>query len=79
MSCSACAAEGRTSVVASDGPRSSRAASYSVYFDDRGRMHTHDRNARTTSYSCSNGHRWEMTEIGSCWCGWRDTGGGYDL
>jgi hypothetical protein len=39
------------------------------YYDEEGVRHHHDLNARTTNYSCSNGHRWVETtqaECGSC-------------
>ena len=40
------------------------------FYDEEGKYHDHDPNTRTTSYSCSNGHKWVESSCGSCWCGW---------
>ena len=41
-----------------------------VYFDEEGRQHIHDPNTVTSTYQCSNGHRWQQGQKGYCWCGW---------
>jgi len=40
------------------------------YYDEDGRLHVHDPNITTISYSCSNGHSWTVKKSGECWCGW---------
>jgi hypothetical protein len=38
--------------------------------DAEGRTHYHDRNRKTTSVTCRNGHRWDEEVANVCWCGW---------
>ena len=45
------------------------------YYDEDGRLHDHDGNTSTTSYSCSNGHEWSKSRTGRCWCGWPENKG----
>ena len=42
-----------------------------AFTDDEGRVHTHDRNTTTTSYTCRKcGIVFGVKSTGSCWCGW---------
>lgn len=43
------------------------------FYDESGRFHCHDANVTTTSYECSNGHKWSASSRASCWCGWPDS------
>lgn len=41
------------------------------WYDEDGRMHHHDRNSTKSEHQCSNGHTFDMTYYGKCWCGWK--------
>lgn len=52
-------------------------AYYPPFYDEDGKLHTHDANTATTDYTCSNGHAFSVTSFGSCFtCGWS---GGKDV
>lgn len=36
------------------------------YYDTTGKYHHHNLNTTTTSYSCSRGHRWDVSRKGNC-------------
>lgn len=40
------------------------------FYDENGVRHHHDRNAKSMSYTCSNGHSWEEAIYNYCHCGW---------
>lgn len=42
------------------------------FYDEKGKLHHHDKNHVTTSYTCSNGHKWRSSGMKPCWCGWPD-------
>ena len=44
------------------------------FYDEAGSRHSHDPNEYRHTYRCSNGHSWQNSFYGVCWCGWR---GGY--
>jgi hypothetical protein len=39
---------------------------FSYYYDEDGKLHDHDPNTITTSYSCSNGHNWVEETKSEC-------------
>ena len=43
------------------------------FYDEDGRKHHHDRNVRTRSFRCSQGHSWVSNLPHTCWCGWTQT------
>lgn len=45
---------------------------YIPFCDEVGKYHHHDRNKTTTNYKCSNDHKWTITGVNKCWCGWPD-------
>jgi len=67
--CPKCHKQGLESEVLT-GLSESTAAYCPVFYDEEGKMHSHDRNIHKTKYSCSNGHRWTEKVSGICWCGW---------
>lgn len=69
MICEACKKEGLKSRVY-EGAGFTTAMHCPSFYDEEGKSHTHDSNVTSWTYSCSNGHRWETRESGSCWCGW---------
>ena len=69
MICKECKAEGNKSQVY-PGHGSTTAMWVQPFYDEDGKYHHHDGNTTTYSYSCSNGHEWTESSIGSCWCGW---------
>ena len=75
MICEKCKASGQRSTV-TGGMSSSTLMYCSPWYDEDGKYHSHDMNWRTTSYQCSNGHRWSVHEQGSCpagdWVGGRE-------
>lgn len=40
-------------------------------FDAPDGHHEHDTNRIRAYYTCANGHKFEITPINSCWCGWK--------
>lgn len=69
MKCPECIKVDKKSCV-TEGVSSSTLMYFPRYYDEDGKLHSHDNNTHTTSYSCSNGHSWSESESGSCWCGW---------
>ncbi len=65
MKCPVCVEEGKRSRVH---PRGSRRTLMhcSPYYDEDGKLHSHNRNTTTSSYSCSEGHRWSIKIKGRC-------------
>jgi len=57
MKCPECVKEGKRSKVY-PGMTFRTLLAWSVHFDEDGEYHVDDPNITTTSYSCSNGHKW---------------------
>ena len=70
MKCNKCIEEGKESMIFGGGCAMMTLAYYTPFYDEAGKSHNHDGNSTTTSYSCSNNHRWTEESYGSCWCGW---------
>lgn len=71
MKCPECVKEGKRSTVSGAGWGYTTAMYCPPYYDEDGRLHTHDRNFSTTKMGCSNGHEWrETSDYPKCWCGW---------
>lgn len=69
MRCPECAEAGRRSrVFPLGGTRTLMHAR--PFYDEDGKFHHHDPNTDTQSYRCSEGHEWQESSKGSCWCGW---------
>ena len=59
MKCPECvAADQRSHVYV--GYSSTTLLDFAPYYDEDGNWHYHDPNTCTTSYSCSNGHKWSV-------------------
>jgi len=70
MKCSECITEGKKSRI-TPGMSSTTLMYCAPYYDEEGLYHHHDSNITTTSYSCSNGHRWSNSHTGQCGsCDW---------
>lgn len=67
MKCPECVKEGKTSRVYEQGGASTAMCTQDFY-DEDGRRHHHDPNWHSTSYQCSNGHRWAEKVKHKCWC-----------
>lgn len=39
---------------------------FNPYYDEDGNYHSHDPNKYSTSYHCSNGHRWQVSRVSLC-------------
>jgi hypothetical protein len=65
MKCQQCVSEGKKSKVFIDGTFAT-AMSFNKYYDEDGEFHSHDPNRYTTSYHCSNGHHWDLTDYRPC-------------
>lgn len=70
MICEECQKLNKKSTIAI-GNSMMTAVYYTPFYDENGKYHNHDNNKKTTSYSCSNGHKWSVSNWGSCWCGWK--------
>ena len=68
--CPTCTQQGLRSIVHEGGSKVT-SAYYPPFFDEEGRRHLHDRNVRTRSFRCSNGHSWSDRIHPGCWCGWK--------
>ena len=68
--CPECAKEGKKSFVY-PGPTMSTLMYCAPFYDEEGKLHHHDCNSHTTTYTCSNNHTWTVCKKGSCWCGWK--------
>lgn len=69
MICEECNSQGLKSKVY-PGAVMCTAMGYQTYYDEQGKLHTHDPNITTESFHCSNNHSWSRKQSGSCWCGW---------
>jgi len=67
--CEACKQQGLRSTVTEGGSMSTLMHCPSFY-DEDGKLHTHDSNVTTHRFRCSNGHSFSTQSRGSCWCGW---------
>ena len=67
MICPECIKAGLKSMVYVGGS-SSTLMMYDHYFDEDGKEHFHNPNTTTTSYSCSQGHKWVEGTLSKCWC-----------
>lgn len=73
VKCPVCEEKGTESRVFPLGHSSTLMGS-SPFYDETGVYHSHDPNATTSSYRCSNGHIWNVKSYNSCpACEW--TGG----
>ncbi|KKN03026.1 hypothetical protein LCGC14_1111770 [marine sediment metagenome] len=68
--CPRCQLKGNKSKIHPEGGQRTQMAP-TVFWDEEGELHVHDRNVLTSKYHCSRDHRWEESESGSCWCGWK--------
>lgn len=65
MKCPVCEEAGKRSRVFPHG--SMKTAMYcQPYYDEEGAYHHHDGNIVTSSYSCSEGHKWSTKNQGRC-------------
>ena len=69
MFCPGCKEQGLKSKIYV-GASTTTLLGFTPFYDEEGNYHCHDPNTITTSYSCSNGHRWQEYSWGECWCGW---------
>jgi hypothetical protein len=70
MICEECKKENQKSII-EVGLTATTAMYCAPFYDEEGVLHQHDRNVRTTEYSCSRGHRWKEGRIAKCpACGW---------
>ena len=55
------------------GPCSSTLMFCPAFTDDEGRLHEHDLNTTTSSYTCRKcNHKFKVSsKDGNCWCGWK--------
>ena len=60
MKCPVCVEKGLKSCVYEGGTQTTLMCGQS-YYDEDGNYHYNDPNTLTTSYSCSNGHRWSVS------------------
>ena len=65
MKCPECVKESKRSRV-NIGTSSTTCMGVQWYYDEEGRYHYHDPNTITTSYSCSEGHRWTERSKREC-------------
>ncbi len=72
MICEECKKAGQKSRVTCHGG-STTAVYCAPYYDEDGTYHHHDMNIVTSSYECSNGHRWTTQRHPKCpSCNWPD-------
>lgn len=65
MKCPVCIEKGLKSNVY-PGCSFSTAMWCAPYYDEDGKYHNHDMNTHSTSYSCSQGHRWTQRNASKC-------------
>ncbi len=65
MKCPVCQEKNLKSCVY-PGTSTMTAAFYQPYYDENGIYHSHNGNAMTTEYSCSQGHSWIEKTTGCC-------------
>jgi hypothetical protein len=70
MICPVCQAQNLKSYLITEGT-SSTLMGYPSYYDEKGKYHHHDDNAKTTYCKCSNGHEFSYRYENSCSCGWK--------
>jgi hypothetical protein len=63
--CYFCQQDGKTSRLTVGGGSTTLSCTQS-YYDENGIYHYHDSNWHTSSYSCSNGHYYQIREIKGC-------------
>jgi hypothetical protein len=69
MKCPRCHRDGLASTVSTKGD--AKPWSREMAFQDQHkRLHIHDPNDCTISYTCSQGHQWSRKVSHPCWCGW---------
>lgn len=61
MKCPICVKEGLKSRVYVGGTQATLMYA-TPYYDEDGNYHSNDPNTRYTDYSCSNGHKWTISE-----------------
>lgn len=74
MKCPECVEAGKRSHV-HVGATFSTAMFSSPFYDEDGVYHLHDPNGHTTSYSCSEGHKWAESRLRNCpapGCDWAE-------
>ena len=72
MKCAVCQTEGLQSRVF-PGMSTMTAMYCQPFYDEGGEYHHHDMNSTSTSYTCSNGHAWNVVSRPRCpaqGCGW---------
>ncbi len=60
MKCKECVEAGLRSKIAITGSRQTMAG-WQPYYDEDGKLHSHNPNKITSGYKCTNGHSWEET------------------
>ncbi len=68
--CNECQSQGLKSAVQDCGSTSTMLACMPFY-DEEGKHHYHNYNRVTTSFKCSNNHRFTKQRLNGCWCGWK--------
>jgi hypothetical protein len=66
MICQKCKAEGKKSRVNVPMGGFSTCMAWQNYYDEDGKYHHHDPNSHSSTYSCSEGHRWHVTTYSQC-------------
>ena len=68
MRCPSCVLEGKRSKVRINASTTT-AMSSDNFYDEEGRLHSHNPNSVRTYYTCSEGHSWFADNKRSgCWC-----------
>jgi hypothetical protein len=66
MKCEKCVEAGEKSRVNSHGGSRTLLGGGGPHYDEEGEYHSHDPNTVTSSYSCTNGHRWSTKGKSTC-------------
>lgn len=66
MKCNQCVREGKRSKVFQGMTSSTLMGGGGPYYDEDGSYHRHDPNTISTTYKCSNGHKWVEKSKHSC-------------
>lgn len=66
MRCPFCVEEGERSIVNVPGYSTRTLMMGHSFYDEDGRLHSHDPNVSSADYSCSRGHRWIHSSRSSC-------------
>jgi hypothetical protein len=64
--CPWCQRDGERSRVSSGSVRGTLMNGVSPYWDEDGKLHTHDPNIYTATFGCSRGHRWSEVYAHGC-------------